>query len=71
MAQRTLRTVIEAKSSDCGMAPTDQRGKHGNQPKSDPEVLESVRQHINSVPRVESHYLRVVFGIKRKGTFQK
>lgn len=58
IAQRTLRTVIEAKSSDCGIAPTDQRGKHGKQPKSDPEVLESVRQHINSVPRVESHYLR-------------
>ncbi|KAL4718653.1 hypothetical protein ACJJTC_013382 [Scirpophaga incertulas] len=58
IAQRTLRTVIEAKSSDCGIAPTDQRGNHGKQPKSDPEVLESVRQHINSVPRVESHYLR-------------
>lgn len=58
IAQRTLRTVIEAKTSESGIAPTDQRGRHGNQPKSDPEVLESVHQHINTVPRIESHYLR-------------
>ncbi|CAH2102544.1 unnamed protein product [Euphydryas editha] len=58
IAQRTLRTVIEVRSSETGIAPTDLRGRHGNQPKSDPEVLESVHQHINTVPRIESHYLR-------------
>lgn len=58
IAQRTLRTVIEAKTRDSGIAPVDRRGRHGNHKVTDPEVLESVRQHINSIARVESHYLR-------------
>lgn len=40
------------------MTPVDNRGKHGKQRKLSDEVLQSVRDHINSIPRVESHYLR-------------
>lgn len=60
IADRTLRTVIENKTNDdyLGVAPSDKRGKHGKQHKIDPEVLESVRIHINSISRIESHYLR-------------
>ncbi|KAG6463739.1 hypothetical protein O3G_MSEX014049 [Manduca sexta] len=58
IGQRTLRTVIEAKSTNSGIPPSDQRGRHGKHQKTSPEVVESVRQHINTVPRVESHYLR-------------
>ncbi|CAH0724528.1 unnamed protein product, partial [Brenthis ino] len=40
------------------MAPKDNRVKHGNHKKRDPELVQSVKDHINSVPRIESHYLR-------------
>ncbi|KAJ8926235.1 hypothetical protein NQ314_021423 [Rhamnusium bicolor] len=36
----------------------DQRGKHGKHKKVDPEIKADMRRHINSIPRVESHYLR-------------
>ncbi|CAG9814696.1 unnamed protein product [Phaedon cochleariae] len=56
--ERTIRTFIQSIVSDNGMIPQDKRGKHGRQMKIDQEILESVRFHINSIPRVESHYLR-------------
>lgn len=38
---------------------TDNRGKHQNKPtKISNDVLESVRDHINSFEKVESHYCR-------------
>ncbi|CAG4918450.1 unnamed protein product [Colias eurytheme] len=58
IAERTVRTVIDAKVSDVGIIPQDKRGKHGKQTKMDDEIKESVRLHINSISRVESHYLR-------------
>ncbi|CAG5005425.1 unnamed protein product [Parnassius apollo] len=58
ISERTLRTVIEAKKYNSGMAPKDNRGKHGHHKKTDPEILQSVKNHINSIPRIESHYLR-------------
>ncbi|CAK1586764.1 unnamed protein product [Parnassius mnemosyne] len=60
IADRTLRTVIEAKTSEgfLGSAPMDSRGKHDHHIKTDPEVLDSVRVHINSIARIDSHYLR-------------
>lgn len=36
----------------------DGRGKHGKQVKLDDETKQSVRDHINSIPKIESHYLR-------------
>ncbi|XP_041968863.1 uncharacterized protein LOC121725818 [Aricia agestis] len=40
------------------MGPVDNRGKHNNHSKLSDTVFESVRDHINSIPRTESHYLR-------------
>lgn len=34
------------------------RGKHGKQKKITPDTLAEIKRHIDSVPRVESHYLR-------------
>ncbi|CAH0716233.1 unnamed protein product, partial [Brenthis ino] len=58
ITERTLRTVIETRNYNAGNAPKDNRGKHGNHKKTDPELVQSVKDHINSVPRIESHYLR-------------
>lgn len=57
ITERVVRTVTEAKSSGSGVIPSDGRGKHAKRVQ-DPEISESVRDHINSIPRVESHYLR-------------
>ncbi|KAJ8937541.1 hypothetical protein NQ314_011800 [Rhamnusium bicolor] len=58
ITERTIRTVIQAKSSGVGIIPEDRRGKHNNQMKMHQEMLDSIRTHINSIPRIESHYLR-------------
>lgn len=57
IAERRIRSVIQGKTGT-GMAPIDNRGKHSNHRKNDPEVVASVRNHINSIPRIESHYVR-------------
>lgn len=36
----------------------DERGRHGKQIRLDEEIKKSVRHHINSIPKIESHYLR-------------
>ena len=59
ISERTLRTVIEGRnSSSTGVIPEDKRGKHAHHNQVNPEILQSVRDHINSVPRIESHYTR-------------
>ncbi|XP_022818610.1 uncharacterized protein LOC111351076 isoform X1 [Spodoptera litura] len=60
ISERTLRTVVEAKTNidSNGVAPIDKRGRHENHKKTCSEVQESVRIHINSISRIESHYLR-------------
>lgn len=58
ISERAIRTVIQGKFADNGFTPTDNRGKHDNRKKIPEEVLKSVRSHINSIPRIESHYLR-------------
>lgn len=60
IGEKTLRNVAD-KISDNPlyiMTPVDNRGKHGKQCKLSDELVQSVRDHINSIPRVESHYLR-------------
>lgn len=57
ITDRVLRTVTEAKTTGSGVVPSDGRGKHPKRVQ-DPEIAQSVRDHINSIPRVESHYLR-------------
>ncbi|XP_056647399.1 uncharacterized protein LOC130452104, partial [Diorhabda sublineata] len=54
---RTIQTAFSKKSST-GFVAEDRRVKHNNHPTVDPEIKESVHQFINSIPRIESHYLR-------------
>lgn len=58
IGERTIRTIIQSKMSGNGIIPEDKRGKHNNRRKIDEEILQSIRDHINSVPRIESHYVR-------------
>lgn len=54
-----MRTVIEKKSKTLtGILEDDQRGKHKNRPTVDLEVSNEIKEHINSIPRIESHYTR-------------
>lgn len=59
ISERAIRTVIGATLSGTGIDPLeDKRGKHANRKKIDEEILISVRNHIYSIPRVDSHYVR-------------
>lgn len=59
ISERAIRTVIGVTLSGTGIAPLeDKRGKHANRKRIDEEILISVRNHINSIPRVDSHYVR-------------
>lgn len=58
LSERTLRTVIKSKVSGSGIIPEDHRGKHNNHKKTSEEILNSIRIHIDSIPRIESHYVR-------------
>lgn len=59
ISERTLRTVIEGRNScSTGVIPDDKRGKHGHHNQTNPEIIQSIRDHIHSVPRIESHYTR-------------
>lgn len=51
--EKMIRTVIQQ-----GIFAQDCRGKHGNHRKMDEEILTSIVDHINSIPRIESHYVR-------------
>lgn len=52
-----LRTV-KSKTDDAGFLATDQRGKHTNRRTIDESIIQDIRDHINGIPRIESHYLR-------------
>lgn len=54
---RVIQTVLE-KRTDVDTITEDNRGKHGKHKKLPAEVKEGVRKHIESIPRIESHYLR-------------
>lgn len=54
---RVIKTAL-SKKSESGIIEGELRGKHGNQPTIDPQVKQSVIDFINSLPRIESHYLR-------------
>lgn len=53
---RPIRTAIEKLNG--AVLRDDQRGKHDNHAKMNPEVLKGIKEHIDSIPRIESHYLR-------------
>lgn len=56
ISDRVVRTVIN-KTND-GFLEAEKRGKHGKQKKIDESIKEGIIKHINSIPRIESHYLR-------------
>lgn len=59
VSERTIRTIIQGRASSSGIVPEDKRGRHCSRPNQiDEEILNSVKDHIKSVPRIESHYLR-------------
>lgn len=52
---RPIRTIAQKKKS--GIVLSDLRGKHRNHFTVDEAMKTSVRQHIQSIQRIESHYL--------------
>ncbi|KAL0840311.1 hypothetical protein ABMA28_015581 [Loxostege sticticalis] len=55
---RPIRTVIE-KMNSSGIVEPERRGKHENHgTKISNDLLAEVKKHIESIPRIESHYLR-------------
>lgn len=57
ISDRQIRTV-KNKTDPQGFVSKDIRGKHLARKPTDPVLIESIKQHINSIPRIESHYLR-------------
>lgn len=57
ITDRPIRTVVE-KRSDIGIVENDRRGKHKNHRKLHESIREEMKCHINSIPRIESHYTR-------------
>lgn len=59
ISDRPIRTVIYMQNSVVGgFLAGDNRGRHGNHNKLDSTVIERIKEHINSIPRIESHYCR-------------
>jgi len=56
---RPIRTAFEKKDKLAGAVMAEnKRGKHGNQPKMNETVRNRVTDHINRIPKIESHYTR-------------
>ncbi|XP_050312713.1 uncharacterized protein LOC126747852 [Anthonomus grandis grandis] len=57
---RTIQTVLKKqKSCESGtVIETDKRGRHQNHKKISDEIKTQIRNHINSIPRIDSHYCR-------------
>lgn len=54
---RPIRTVLDSKNQQGTTDNIEKRGKHSNTGVS-AEIIDSVKQHIESIPRIESHYLQ-------------
>lgn len=57
ISDTVIRTVVK-KQSETGVHLKDNRGKHKNHKTLDSELTGGVKAHINSIPRIESHYCR-------------
>ena len=55
--ENTMISTVISKSRN-GVLEEEKRGRHGKQKKLAPGIKEGVRSHVNSIPRVESHYIR-------------
>lgn len=59
ITDRPIRTVIQKQTYNTeGMITPEQRGTHDHHYHVDDDVKNGVRSHINSIPRIESHYCR-------------
>lgn len=60
ISDKTIRTVVKKNSEPqlTGIQMQDKRGKHGKQFKLDAALKDGAKAHINSIPRIESHYCR-------------
>lgn len=59
ISDRPIRTVIEKKTIfPGGIITEDRRGRHGKHYHIDDAIKNTIREHIQSIPRVESHYHR-------------
>lgn len=58
ISDKTIRTVVKKNSGPTEIQMQDNRGKHGNQLKLDVALKDGAKAHINSIPRIESHYCR-------------
>ncbi|KAJ8890505.1 hypothetical protein PR048_010014 [Dryococelus australis] len=56
VGDKMIRNTVK-KTCD-GVVEEDMRGKHSYHPTIDPTTTADIRTHINSIPRIESHYLR-------------
>ncbi|CAK1591645.1 unnamed protein product [Parnassius mnemosyne] len=54
---RPIATVI-AKKNQAGTIEKEKRGKHGKQYKISSDIIKGIKNHIDSIPRIESHYVR-------------
>lgn len=57
ICDRQIRT-IKKKTDPQNFVSEDNRGKHVSRKPIDVNLIESIKGHINSIPRIESHYLR-------------
>lgn len=57
ISDRVIRTVKD-KTDENGFIQEDLRGKHESHKKIDNDLLADIKEHINSIPRTESHYTR-------------
>lgn len=56
---RPIRTVLKKKNKVCGnLIENDLRGKHNNHHTVDEGIKDGIKAHIDSIPKIESHYLR-------------
>ncbi|XP_072394907.1 uncharacterized protein [Diabrotica undecimpunctata] len=57
ISERFVNTSLQ-KTDEHGFVQPDLRGRHSNHPKLSEELIQSIKDHINSIPRIESHYIR-------------
>lgn len=57
LSNKAIKTAL-SKKTESGIIQADFRGKHNHHPTIDPQIRQSVKDFINSIPRIESHYLR-------------
>lgn len=56
ISERMIFTV-QSRMND-GFMLDDLRGRHNNHNKLNPQLLDDIRKHINTIPKLESHYVR-------------